>query len=184
MPKEQISCFWKRPAGNRDDLSILEVSFPHEMAGETVICNCHGQEWIKNLKYGDPVLVWGPLKPGREGDYIGNACPDAMQPFYGTQDTSTYVQPEIPEPEPQQQLEQSADGTERRISTKLKGSANIDAFLTLAKNCLGGHGEAGHLLMVFALLQVQDQVGSLPSHELRDYLRKALQRAGQPVYFP
>jgi hypothetical protein len=178
MPKEQISCFWKRPAGNRQHLSILEVSSPHEMEGETVICNCHGQEWITNLKSGDPVLVWGPLKKGREGDYLGNACPDAMQPSYGIQDTSTYVQPEIPEPE--QQPEQSANQTERRISTKLKGSANIDAFMALAGSC-GGHGEAGHLLMVFALMQVQDQVGSLPSHELSDYLRKALQRAGQPV---
>lgn len=182
MAREQIPCFWKRPAGNKPNLTVVEVAYPHEMAGTTVMVNIHGRSWLRGLSFGDPVLIWGPLNKTTRGQYLNDPCPDELQPFLAAQDTSTYVQPEIPEPEPQQQPEQSADEIERRISTKLKGSANIGAFLTLAGYCPGGHSEAGHLLMTFALIQVQDQASSLPSHELRDYLHNALQQAGQPVF--
>lgn len=183
MAREQIPCFWKRPAGNKPNLTVVEVAYPHEMAGTTVMVNIHGRSWLRGLSFGDPVLIWGPLNKTSRGQYLNDPCPDELQPFLTAQDTSTYVQPEIPEPEPQQQSEQSFDEVERRISTKLKGSANIATFLALAGYCPAGHGEAGHLLMTFALIQVQDQVGSLPSPALRDYLRSALQRAGQPVSF-
>ena len=79
MAKEKILCFWKRSVGIRKDLSILSVSPCHKMGGKTVICNCQGQEWIASLKIGTPVFVWGPLKQGREGDYLANPCPNDLQ---------------------------------------------------------------------------------------------------------
>ena len=181
MAIEKIPCFWKRPAGNKPNHTVLEVALPHEMAGTTVMCHTHGRDWLHNLAFGDPVLIWGPLNKTSRGEYLNDPCPDEVQPFLASQNASVYVQPAILNPKIEQQPEQSVDQAERRISTKFKGSTHIDTFLTLAGSC-SGHGEAGHLLMAFALIQVQDQVGLLPSHELRDYLRKALQRAGQPAF--
>jgi|TARA_B100000035_G_C20954766_1_gene533658 hypothetical protein len=176
MAKEQILCFWKRPAGNRKDLSILEVSSPHEMAGETVICNCQGQEWIASLETGDPVLVWGPLKKGREGDYLGNPCPNGLQPLSDGFEPSRLLKEEKPllqteisietsEPDLQPQCSTQAQSTSSiRIDTFLNDSDQIEVFGKVAN--FTTNKEAGRLLIAQGIKSLPPGAKALPGDKL------------------
>ncbi len=170
MAKEQILCFWKRPAGNRKDLSILEVSSPHEMAGETVICNCQGQEWIASLETGDPVLVWGPLKKGREGDYLGNPCPNGLQPLSELQEEEkpllqAETSIETSEPDLQPQCSTQAQSTSSiRIDTFLNDSDQIEVFGKVAN--FTTNKEAGRLLIAQGIKSLPPGAKALPGDKL------------------
>lgn len=175
MAKEKIVCFYKRPAGQRSDLVILEVKAPHELAGETVICNCFNQEWITELTYGTEVLVWGPPKQGREGDLLADACADILQPHSASGKTVAKAIEEL-------EAENSKYYEERRVSTKLKGRANINTFLALASKCPGGHQEAGHLLIGYARLVLHELHYTADATVMYQHMRNKLVEAGQPTY--
>ncbi len=177
MAKEKIVCFYKRPAGQRSDLVILEVKAPHELAGETVICNCFNQEWITELTYGTEVLVWGPPKQGREGDLLADACADILQPHFtsvGTTIDAITIK--------KLETENFKYFEERRVSTKLKGRANINTFLALASKCPGGHQEAGHLLIGYARLVLHELHYTADATVMYQHMRDKLVEAGQPTY--
>ena len=174
MAKEKIVCFYKRPAGQRSDLVILEVKAPHELAGETVICNCFNQEWITKLTYGTEVLVWGPPKQGSQGDLLADACADILQPHSASAKTVTNAIEEL-------EAENSTHFEERRVSTKLRGQDNIDAFLAFAGRCPNGHQEAGHLLITYARLMLKD-LNYTDSISTYYHVRNKVAEAGQPIY--
>ena len=175
MAKEKIVCFYKRPAGQRPDLVILEVKAPHEHAGETVVCNCYNQEWITRLTYGTEVLIWGPPKQGSQGDLLADACADILQPHFKSDKSALNLIREELEAENSKYFE------ERKISTKLKGKENIDTFLALANKCPGGHQEAGHLLIGYARL-ILDELQYTDSTVMYYHMRNKLAEAGQPTY--
>ena len=95
LNSKKIACRYTRPAGKRPDLVILEVDQDHEYAGATIICNCYGQEYLTKLNPGDRVWVKDKLREADSGDFLGDACPDFMQPMF----------PGRKEPDPVSQLE-------------------------------------------------------------------------------
>jgi hypothetical protein len=174
MAKEKIVCFYKRPAGKRSDLVILEVKAPHEHAGETVVCNCFNQEWITKLTYGTEVLIWGPPKQGSQGDLLADACADILQPHLASGAAVINAIEEL-------EAENSKYYEERRVSTKLKGRENINAFLALASQCPNGHQEAGHLLIGYARLILNELHYTDPT-TMYHHIQNKLTEAGQPTY--
>ena len=96
LNSKKIACRYTRPAGKRPDLVILEVDQDHEYAGATIICNCYGQEYLTKLNPGDRVWVKDKLREADSGDFLGDACPDFMQPmFSGRKEPDSVSQLEI-----------------------------------------------------------------------------------------
>jgi len=156
-PKGVIPCVYSRPAGNKTDLVIVEIVPPHHLAGSTVICNCHGQEYLTRLEVNSPVLVKSRLRESEKnpGDYLGDACSAFMQPT-----SESYVAPdeelETSEvtvlPASRELLDDS--GVTRDFTIELSNHEHIEIFRQYSLKCKRGYKEAGRKLIGFAIDQL------------------------------
>jgi hypothetical protein len=152
-PEGVVSCAYSRPAGNRNDLVILEILPPHDYEGATVICNCHGQEYLTRLDVGSPVLVKNRLRESEKnpGDFLGDACPAFMQPT-----SSIYVENAPTTILPSFKDVAEDPGVTREFTIELTNSEHIEFFRAYGKTCKRGYKEAGRKLLGFAIDQIKE----------------------------
>lgn len=80
MPNE-VRCQYARPGNPEKPHVVVEILPPHELAGETAILGCHNQLELKHLNPGEIIVAKNDFRLSSSGrDYLGDACPDFMQP--------------------------------------------------------------------------------------------------------
>ena len=166
-----VNCTFARPAGKKTHIVVLHVAPGHPLEGETVLANlAPGQQWIINLDPGDLVTVRNRLRPGDQGDYLGDACANAKQPLFnlrGKEQSKPPIQTVADLEAAYQNNGRDLPGT-LRIDTYVSTQKQIELFERLNQHC--SKKEAGRLLLQYAIKNLPPFTSQMSPPELYDWL--------------